>query len=133
MKKLLTETILVFTICLCAALALADFGVRDQNEYRNKVKNSTVTKDKIKELPQGLVATGTILALSFESKTLKLSISDGTSLDVSISDIAVWKAGKEVSLQDLKADQNVKVTYYIYSAGNAAQFVEILPEISASS
>jgi len=124
--KFLISIISVFIICFSLTGAFADIGYRERQEYRNQVEKSTRARAPKKELPQGLVVTGTITALSLESKTLRLLSSDGQSLDVLLDEF--WDAGIEDSLQDLKVGQFVKVTYNKGSAGNSAQFVNILPE-----
>jgi hypothetical protein len=128
--KSLILTIAGFIICSSAASAFADIGYRERQEYRDQVKKSTRAHAQKKELPQGIVTTGTITAFSLESRTLRLLSSDGKSLDISLD--GFWDAGIEDSLKNLEVGQTVKVTYYKSSAGNSAQFVDVLPKTDTS-
>jgi hypothetical protein len=129
--KFLPGAITGFIIYSSVTWAFADIGYKQRQEYRDQVKKTTAAHAPKKELPEGIVTTGTITALSLDSKTLRLLTSDGQSLDISLS--GFWDAGIEDSLQSLEVGQTVKVTYYRSSAGNAAQFVDVVPKTDAAS
>ncbi len=117
----------IFIINL-STFVFSDFGYRDRVDYRNKVKKQKIIQSQKRETAEGMTITGIISNIDLAKNVLTLIDAEAKTLTISITEVAIWRKGKETTVQALKTNQRIKVTYYLSNQEKSAQFIEIFSD-----
>ncbi len=128
MKRIVCIVINFILLFNLPPFVFSDFGYRDRVEYHNKIKKQKTIQTQKREIAEGITTSGIISNINLVKNIFTLIDSNEKPLVILIPEVSIWKEGKETTVQTLKVNQKVKVTYYTFNQENSAQFIEILSD-----